>query len=343
MKLHEIARRTQAKLEGDGEIEIDGISGIEEAGPGQITFLSNTRYRSLLKKTRAGAIILKPGEEAPPRCNVLRSSNPYLAFARTLDLFHRRKAPPAGVHPSAAVDPAARLGRDVAVGPHAVIEAGAEVGERTEIGPNVTVQRGARIGEACVIHASAVVRENVSLGNRVVLQNGAVIGSDGFGFAPTEEGRYHKLCPAGTVILEDDVEIGANTTVDRATVGATVIRRGTKLDNLVHVGHGCEVGEDTVMAAGCGLAGGTKVGSHVMMGGQSASSGHLTIGDRAQCAARTAIHTSVPEGAVIGGAPQLPIQVWMKASAALKHLPGALRRLRRIEKKLGLREPPGER
>jgi UDP-3-O-[3-hydroxymyristoyl] glucosamine N-acyltransferase len=342
MKLHEIAQRTQAKLEGDGEIEIRGIAGLDEAGPGHITFLSNNRYRSLLKKTRAAAIFLKPGEESPPGCSVLRSSNPYLAFARTLDLFHRRPVLPPGVHPSAVVDPSARLGRNVAVGPNAVVDADAEVGKGTEIGANATIHRGARIGEACVIHAGAVVREDVRLGNRVVLQNGAVIGAHGFGFAPTEEGRYHKLCPAGTVILEDDVEIGANSTVDRATVGATVIRRGAKLDNLVHIGHGCEVGEDTVMAGGCGLAGGTKVGSHVMMGGQSASSGHLTIGDRAQCAARTAIHTSVPEGAIVGGAPQLPIQVWMKATAALRHLPGALRRLRRIEKKLGLRDPSSE-
>jgi UDP-3-O-[3-hydroxymyristoyl] glucosamine N-acyltransferase len=343
MKLEEIARRTQTKLEGDGEIEIEGIAGIEDAGPAQITFLSNARYRSLLKKTRAGAIFLKPGEEAPPGRNVLRSSNPYHSFAQAIDLLHRRKAPPVGVHPSAFVDPSARLGRDASVGPHAVIEAGAEVGERTEIGANVTVHRGARIGAECVIHAGAVVRENVSLGNRVVLQNGAVIGADGFGFAPTEDGRYHKLFPTGTVILEDDVEIGANSTVDRATVGATVIRRGTKLDNLVHVGHGSEVGEDTVMAAQCGVAGSTKIGSHVMMGGQVGALGHLSIGDRVQCAARTAIHTTVPEGAIVGGAPHLPIQLYLKVTAALRHLPDALRRLRRIEKKLGLREPPGER
>ncbi len=343
MKLQEIARRTQTKLEGDGEIEIEGIAGIEEAGPGQITFLATARYRSLLKKTRAGAIFLKPGEEAPPGRNVLRSKNPYLSFAQAIDLFHRRPTPPAGVHPSAVVDPTARLGRDASVGPHAVIEAGAEVGERTEIGANVTVHRGARIGAECVIHAGAVIRENVSLGNRVVLQNGAVIGADGFGFAPTEDGRYKKFFPTGTVILEDDVEIGANSTVDRATVGATVIRRGTKLDNLVHLGHGSEVGEATVMAAQCGVAGSTKIGSHVMMGGQAGVLGHLSVGDRVQCAARTAIHTSVPEGAIVGGAPHLPIQLYMKVNAALRHLPGALRRLRRIEKKLGLREPPGER
>ncbi|MDP3939291.1 MAG: UDP-3-O-(3-hydroxymyristoyl)glucosamine N-acyltransferase [Deltaproteobacteria bacterium] len=343
MKLSEIAEITSAVLEGDGNREISGLAGIEQAGPGELTFLSNPRYRSHLKTTRAGAIFLEPGVHAPEGCGVLRTPSPYLAFAQIIPHFCDEPRPAPGVHASAVVDPSARLGADVSIGPNAVIDAEVVVGDRTTIGANATVYRGANIGSDCKIHSNAVVRERVRLGNRVILQNGAVIGADGFGFAPTGDNRYFKMVQAGTVVLEDDVEIGANTTVDRATVGATVIGRGTKLDNLVQIGHGCEVGEDTVLAAQTGIAGSTKVGSRVMTGGQTGITGHATIGDDVVCAAKTGVVGSVPSGAQVAGFPQVPIARWRRLYAALNYLPDVLRRLRRIEKKLGIRREGDER
>jgi UDP-3-O-[3-hydroxymyristoyl] glucosamine N-acyltransferase len=336
MKLSEIAKHTDAEVEGKGDIEIEGLAGIEEAGPNEITFLSNRRYRSRLKTTRAGAVYLGPGEEAPPGCPVLRSRNPYLSFAKAIDLFYQRPNLAVGIHPSAVIDPTARLGMDVAIGPNAVIDAEVVIGDRTEIGANVTIHRGAILGDECVLHSSAVVREYVRLGNRVILQNGAVIGADGFGFAPMEGGNYYKMTQAGTVILEDDVEVGANTTVDRATVGATMVGRGTKLDNLVMVGHGSTIGEDTVLAAQTGLGGSAKVGSRVMMGGQVGVGSHLTVGDNVICAGKTGVTRSVKEGAQLAGYPEMPIALWRRALIALERLPDALKRLRRVERALGL-------
>lgn len=342
MKLQEIARHTGSALEGDGEIEIQGLAGIEEAGPGQLTFLSNPRYRPLLKKTRASGVFLEPGIGAPPGVAVLRSANPYLAFAKAIELFYRPPRRPRGVHPSAVVDASARLGKDVAVGPNAVIEGAVLIGERTEIGPNATIHTGARIGADCVICANVVVREHVQLGNRVILQSGAVIGSDGFGFAPAGDGSYHKIMQAGTVIIEDDVEIGANATVDRATVGATVIGCGTKLDNLVQVGHGSTVGRHTVIAAQTGLAGSTKVGSHVMMGGQVAVAGHLTIGDGVVCGGGTGVTHDVPHGTAILGMPHQPLAECRKIWAVFPYLPDVVKRLRRVERVLRARGLLGE-
>lgn len=337
MKLKEIAKITETQIEGNTALEIKGLAGIEEAGPEDITFLSNPRYRPRLKTTRAGAIFLAPGMDAPSGCSVLRTDDPYLAFTRIIPHYYERPRQAPGIHPSAVVDASARLGKDLAVGPNVVIEGDAEIGDRTEIGSNTTIHRGARIGSDCVIHSNAVVREYVRLGDRVILQNGAVIGADGFGFAPTRDRQYVKMIQAGTVILEDDVEVGANATVDRATVGATVIGRGTKLDNLVQVGHGCAIGENTVIAAQGGLAGSTKVGARVMMGGQVALGGNGTIGDDVMIAGRTGVIGSVPDGARIAGFPQMAIELWRKVAASIVYLPDVLRRLRRVERKLGLR------
>ena len=336
MKLGEIARRAGCTLEGDAEIEISGVAGIEEAGPGEITFLSNPRYRPNLRETRASAVFLSPGSSAPPGCAVLRSTNPYLAFARAIECFYAPPQQPPGVHPSAVIDPGARLAADVRVGPNAVIEAAVSIGERTRVGPNATIQTNVRIGADCVIHANVVIREHVRIGDRVILQNGAVIGADGFGFAPKGDGSYHKIVQAGTVVLEDDVEIGANATVDRAAVGVTVIGRGTKLDNLVQVGHGCRIGEHTVVASQAAFAGSTRIGSRVMIGGQVGAAGHQTIGDGVVVAARSGIHGDIPPGAAVAGSPHMPLAVWRKVIAALPRLPGALRRLRRVERRLGL-------
>jgi UDP-3-O-[3-hydroxymyristoyl] glucosamine N-acyltransferase len=219
-----------------------------------------------------------------------------------------------------------------------VIEADAAIGDRTEVGPNVTIHAGARIGADCIIHSNVVVREHVRIGDRVILQNGAVIGADGFGFAPTGAGDYYKMIQSGTVILEDDVEIGANAAVDRATVGATIVRRGTKLDNLVQIGHGCTIGEDTVIAAQTGIAGSAKIGSRVMLGGQVGVAGHVAIEDGVIAAGKTGVVGNVRPGMTLAGYPHLPIPVWRKLWAALPRVPEALRRLRRVERALGLRE-----
>jgi UDP-3-O-[3-hydroxymyristoyl] glucosamine N-acyltransferase len=332
VKLRELAERLGCELRGDGGVEIAGVAGLEQAGPGDLTFLANPRYASHLATTRAAAVVLAPGHEAP--LPSLVSENPYLAFARAVSLVRPPARPAPGVHPSAQVDPTAVLGEDVHVGALAVVGKGVRLGARSAIHPHVVLYEGVEVGEDCVLHSGAQVRERCRLGNRVVVQNGAVIGGDGFGFARDGEGRHHKFPQVGIVVVEDDVEIGALTAVDRAALGETRIGRGTKLDNLVQVGHSVTIGEDSVLAGQAGIAGSTRIGSRVTLAGQVGVAGHLTIGDGVIATAQTGIPGSVEKGLVVSGYPAIENRAWLKSSAVFAKLPDLQKRLRALERKV---------
>jgi len=333
MKLADIARALEVVLEGDPGLEIDDLQPLDAAGPRSLSFLSNQRYLAQLRETRAGALILAPGV-AGPGCSVLRAEVPYLAFARALELFARPVLPPLGVAPAAHVAPRARIGKDARIAPGAVVGEGAQLGDRACLFPGVVVYPETRIGDDFTAHANAVVRERVTIGDRVTLGPGVVIGGDGFGFLPLPGGGIFKLAQIGTVEIDDDVEIGANTTIDRATIGTTRIERGAKLDNLVMVAHGCRIGPEALLAGQTGLAGSTRVGARVQLGGQVGAAGHLEIGDDVRAAAQSGIDNDVPAGAVIGGYPAMDVRLWRRVSAAAHRLPELLRRVRRLERRL---------
>jgi UDP-3-O-[3-hydroxymyristoyl] glucosamine N-acyltransferase len=337
MTLAELAERLGCELRGDGTIEIRAVRGLEEAGPGDLTFLSNPRYAAQLDATRASAAIVAR-DGADLAIATLRADNPYLCFARALTLFHRPLTPSPGIHPTAVVAPSASIAEPVSIGAYAVVGDDVVIGSGATIHPHVTIYPGVKIGRDVVAHAGVVLREHVRIGDRVVLHPGVVVGADGFGFAPSPEGAV-KIPQVGIVVIEDDVEIGANTTIDRATLEATIIRRGAKLDNLVMVAHNCEVGAHSFLAAQVGIAGSTKVGRGVQMGGQVGVAGHVVIGDGVQVAAQSGVPSSVPPGKVVGGYPAVEVTIWRRTSAALLRLPELLRRVRRLERLIG---PPAE-
>jgi len=333
VKLRELADRLACRLEGDGEIEVTGVAGLQDAEPGQLTFLANPKYQSLLGATRASAVILhEKGPSAP--CATLRTREPYLAFARAVGLFAPDSRPAPGVDAHAAVASDASLGEGVSIGPFVAVGAGASVGDRSVIFPNVTIGPGARIGRDCVIHSNVAVRERVVIGDRVVLQNGVVIGGDGYGFVRRSDGSHEKIPQVATVVIEDDVELGANTTVDRPAVGETRIKAGTKIDNLVMVGHGVSIGRNVLMAAQVGIAGSTTVGDDVTFGGQVGVGGHLTIGRGAVAVGQSGVTRSLPDGASVGGYPALDVHEWRRTAAVWRRLPELKRRVEALEARL---------
>ena len=334
MKLAALAAALECELRGDGEIEIVGVRSLEDAEPGTLAFLANPKYAAQLATTRASAVILASDAPEVPMAS-LRAANPYLCFARALGLFHQPRRAAPGIHPTAVVAPSARIAAPTSIGAYVVVGEDVEMGPNATLHPHVVVYPGVRIGADFVAHAGVVVREDVRIGDRVVLQPGAVIGADGFGFVPTPAGA-ERIPQTGSVVLEDDVEVGAHTTIDRATLGATAVRTGAKLDNLVMVAHNCEVGAHALLAAQVGLAGSTKLGRGVQMGGQAGVAGHCTIGDGAQVVAQSGVPSSVAPGAVVGGYPAVEVSVWRRTSAALLRLPGLLRRVRRLERRLGV-------
>ncbi|MBI2080558.1 MAG: UDP-3-O-(3-hydroxymyristoyl)glucosamine N-acyltransferase [candidate division NC10 bacterium] len=333
MRLDALARALGCTLEGDGSAEVTGVAPIETAGPGDLTFLHHPRYLQHLATTRAAAVILAPGADRPP-CPALRHEIPYLAFAAALRLFFPESPRWTGVHPQAAVAATARLAAGVAVGAFAVIEDGAAVGEETQIGPQVYIGRGSRIGRACLLYPQVVIREGVQVGDRVIVHSGAVVGGDGFGYARDARGRYQKVPQVGGVIIEDDVEVGANVTVDRATLGATRIGRGTKIDNLVQIAHNVVVGEDSVIVAQAGIAGSTQVGRQVTIAGQAGLVGHLRIGDGSVIGSQAGVGEDLPAGAMVLGSPAVPHMTAKRIWAAWLRLPDLLRRVRDLERRL---------
>ncbi|MGH7819909.1 MAG: UDP-3-O-(3-hydroxymyristoyl)glucosamine N-acyltransferase, partial [Candidatus Binatia bacterium] len=333
--LGELAQRIGCELEGDPEIEIERPAPIEDAGPGEVTFLANARYASRLKDLRASAVILAPGVERSAAA-VLRSREPYLAFVRALEVFHRPYRPKAGVDPTSRVAESARIGPGASIGAYVVVGEDVTIGADARLDPHVVIYPRAAIGDRFTAHARVVVREGVVIGDDVRLQAGAVIGGDGFGYLPDETGEVRAIPQTGTVILEDRVEVGANSTIDRATVGVTRIRRGAKIDNLVMVAHGCDVGESAFLAAQVGLSGSTRIGAGAQLGGQVGIAGHLTIGAGARIAAQSGVPNDVAPGAVVGGYPATDIRTWRRTVAASLRLPDLLRRVRRIERRLRL-------
>jgi UDP-3-O-[3-hydroxymyristoyl] glucosamine N-acyltransferase len=333
VKLSELADRLGCRLDGDGSIDIVRVAGLDDAGPGDITFLANPRYVPAVQRTRASAIILAEDADSAP-CAMLRSPHPYRSFAQALSVFAVNERPATGVHPSAVVAADVTLGPNVAIGPLVVIEGGARLGANVAVHPHAVIGAGARIGDDCVIHARASIRRGSELGNRVVVQDGAVIGSDGFGFVTDDAGVHHKIPQQSRVVIEDDVEIGANTTIDRPAVGETRIRRGAKIDNLVQVAHGVTVGEHAILAAQVGIAGSSRIGNHVVLAGQVGVAGHLEIGDRARATAQTGIPNDIEPGAFVSGYPAIDNRDWLKASAVFRKLPELKRRLAELEDRL---------
>lgn len=337
MRLSDLAALLGCELHGDGGVEISRVAPIESATDGDLTFVANPRYLKFLAGCRASAVILAPDAPATPLPS-LRTADPYMAFSRAVEHFHVALEWPPGVHPTAQVAASATVGEGASIGAFAVVGERSRIGAGARLAPHVVVYADASIGARFTAHAHAVVRERVRIGDDVVLQAGAVIGSDGFGYAPAD-GGLKRLLQGGDVVLEDQVEVGANATVDRAMVGSTVLRRGVKLDNLVMVAHGCEVGEHSVLAGQVGLSGSTRIGQWVRMGGQSGTAGHMTVGDGVQVAGQSGLTNSVPDGATVGGYPAVEIGLWRRTMAATWRLPELIRRVRRLERRLGVEVP----
>jgi UDP-3-O-[3-hydroxymyristoyl] glucosamine N-acyltransferase len=336
MKLAEVAQKLGCRLEGPPEIEIRGVAGIEHAEPGQITFLANRRYFPLLKTTRASVVLVEEGvtlerEASLPALAALRSENPYLAFARAIELFYQPPRYAPGIHLTAVIAKSAQIGEGAHIGPYCFVDENVEIGRHAVLHSFVTIYRGAKIGADFFAHAHAVVREFCHLGNRVILQNGVVIGGDGFGFAKQKDGTWHKMLQAGPTVLEDDVEVQANSCVDRATIGETRIGRGAKIDDLVLVGHGSRIGSNTLLCGQVGLAGSTKVGNDCILAGQVGSGGHIAIGDRTLLTAQSGIPHDLAGDKHYSGSPCVEHKQWLKNAAALNRMPDLQRRVRELE------------
>ena len=334
MTLADLAAALGCPFEGDGSLNIVRVAKIEQAGPGDLTFLANMKYAHALAATGASAVIAPPGVTAP--CAVIRTIEPYVALARAVAALAPDDRPPAGVHQRAEVDASADVDASASIGAFAVVGPGARVGARTIVHPHVVIGAGSSIGPDCLLHAHVSIRERCTLGARVIVQNGAVIGSDGYGFATSADGTHTKIPQVGPVVLEDDVEVGANTTIDRPAVGETRIKAGTKIDNLVQIGHGVVLGRNVLLAAQVGIAGSTKVGDSVTFGGQVGVGGHLTIGDGVKAVGQSGITNSVDAGAFISGYPAIENREWRKASAVFRRLPEMRKRLRELERRLEL-------
>ena len=339
MKLHELAQRLECRLEGDASVEVHGVAGIEQAGPGEVTFLANRRYAPNLKTTRATAVFVEDGTEVerdpgrPPLAK-LRTVNPYLAFAKAIELFYEAPKYAAGIHPTAIIAPTACVAAHAYIGPYCFIDEDAVIGENAVLHSFVTIYRGARIGKDFFAHAHAVVREFCKIGDRVILQNGVIIGGDGLGYAKNADGTWYKMVQSGPAVLEDDVEVQANACVDRATVGETRIGRGTKIDDLVLVGHASKVGGNSMLCGQVGLAGSTRIGDNCILAGQVGTAGHLTVGDGAVITAQSGVPNDVPERALYSGYPAVENREWLRMMAALRRLPDLQKRVADLEQKL---------
>jgi UDP-3-O-[3-hydroxymyristoyl] glucosamine N-acyltransferase len=332
MTLTEVADHLGAKLTGNPQQPITGVAGIEEAGDGQITFVANPKYAALARTTRAAAVLVEPDfpEISAP---TLRIANPYLAFARLIELFYQPPAYPAGIHPTAVIAPTATIGANAHIAAYAVIGDHVKIGDDAVILPHVVIYAKASIGNRFFAHAHAIVREFCQLGDDVILQNGAIVGSDGFGFARQKGAEFagkawYKIVQSGPAVLEHFVEVQANACIDRASIGETRIRSGVKIDNLVQVGHGSTVGEDTLLCAQVGLAGSSTLGKNVILAGQVGVAGHCTIGDGAIATAQSGIPNDVAPGKIVSGYPAIDNRQWLRSVALFNKLPELLRKLR---------------
>lgn len=330
--LDELAGYLGGKVLGDGSKTVTGVASLDDAGADQITFLANPRYAAKVAVTGAGAVVLSPGAERHGR-NAIEVANPYLAFAKLLTLFYVMPRQPRGVMEGAVIGRDVTLGADATVYPGAVVGDGVTLGARVTIHPGVVLYDGVTIGDDVTLHANVVVYHGCRLGNRVTVHAGTVIGSDGFGYAPDGAG-YYKIPQLGIVVINDDVEIGANCAVDRAALNATVIGRGTKLDNLVMIAHNCVIGENCMIVSQVGISGSTTVGNHVTLAGQVGVAGHLQIGDNCMVGAKSGIPGSLPAGSLVSGIPAFNHKDWLKASAVYQKLPEMRKTVAELEKKV---------
>jgi UDP-3-O-[3-hydroxymyristoyl] glucosamine N-acyltransferase len=336
MRLRELAHALQCRLEGDAAIEIVRVAGIDQAQHGDITFVDNPRYIPHLASTNASAVILAEDLAIPVGTGfaVLRSTKPYVDFARAVALFLPSSAPAKGIDTLSAIAADARIGAEVSIGPFVTVGAGASIGARTTLYPHVAVGQGASIGDDCVIHSQCSIRERAVVGNRVILHDGVVVGSEGFGFAKQADGTHLKIPQGAAVVIEDDVEIGANSTIDRPAVGETRIQAGTKIDNLVHIAHGVSVGRRVLLAAQVGVSGSAVLEDDVILAGQVGVAGHLRVGKGAMATAQSGIPNSVEPGAYVSGSPAIPHRDWLKSSAAYRQLPALRKRVAELERRL---------
>ena len=328
-----LARLLNCSFKGKGKTEIKGVSSLEKAEEGDLVFLAHRRHRELLDKSKASAAII-PVEERYDRIPVIKSKNPHLSFVKAVEMFCEPFRPEAGIHPTAVVSPSAKIGKDVSIGPFVHVGNGVKIGDKTVIFAFVAIYPGVKIGKESVVHSHVSIREDVRIGNRVIIHNNAVIGSDGFGYLRDKDSTSVKIPQVGTVIIEDDVEIGANTAVDRAALGETVIKKGTKIDNLVQVAHNVEIGPNSILAGQTGISGSVKMGKNVIMGGQVAVADHLKIGDNVMVAGKTGITRDVPDNSVIAGFPHQDIREWRKSSITFSRLSELYKDIRDLKKKI---------
>ncbi len=333
LSVEELARCLNCPFEGDGSAVIRGISSPEKAQKGDLVFLSHRKYLTLLERSKASAAII-PSEERYDRIPVIKSENPHISFVRAVEIFYKPYRPQPGIHPSALVSPSAKIGKEVTIGPFAFIGDEAEIGAKTVIFPFVAIYPGVKTGKETVIHSHVSIREEVKIGNRVIIHNGAVIGSDGFGYLQDKGQPHIKIPQVGTITIEDDVEVGANATIDRAALGETIIKKGTKIDNLVQIAHNVEIGPHSILAGQVGISGSTKIGKNVIMGGQAGAADHVNIGDNVIVAGRTGIIKDVPPNSFIGGFPHLDIKEWRKSAIMLPKLYDLAKDIKRLKKKV---------
>jgi UDP-3-O-[3-hydroxymyristoyl] glucosamine N-acyltransferase len=331
MKLAELAQRLGAECHGKPDSVITGVAGIEEAGPGHVTFVANPKYTGLAKRTKAGAVLVAP-DFPEIEASTLRIKNPYLAFAKAIEIFYPAPSYPPGIHPTAAIDPTAQIGEGASIGAYVVVGENCVIGEHATILPHVVIYPNASIGDYFFAHAHAVVREGCMIGDHVILQNGVVVGSDGYGFAKDNAGKWHKIVQSGPAVIEDHVEIQANSCIDRASVGETRIGRGAKIDNLVQVGHGSSVGENTLLCAQVGLAGSTHIGDDAVLAGQVGVAGHCHIGDRVIVTAQSGVGGNIEAGKIISGSPAYDNRAWLRVCAIMPRLPELLKQFERKRK-----------
>ena len=333
MTLAELADRLGCTLEGDGAVDIARVASLDDAGPGEVTFLANPKYAAKVKTTRASAIIANDGVQDAP-CAVLRTPEPYLAFAEAVAVLMTSPVVPPAISPLAVIHPSATLGPDVSVGPFAVIGSAVRIGARSRLAPHVVVGAGATIGDDCLVHAHVSIREGVEVGHRVVIQDGAVVGSDGFGFARRPDGTHRKIPQVGRVVIEDDVEIGSQTTVDRPALGETRISAGTKIDNLVQVAHGVHVGRNVLMAAQSGIAGSSTLDDDVVVAGQSGVTFHVRVGRGSVIGAKSVVTKDLEPGQHVTGIPAIPVVEWREATVLMRRLPELRQTLADLQSRL---------
>ena len=332
IKLKDLSRILEGELSGNGEILITGISGIREANEGDITFISHQKYKPELEKTKASAIIATK-EFKNLNKNFIFVDNPYFAFSKVLEYFHEKEYKPRGVDQKAVVGNNVTIGKDVSIYPLAVIGNNAKIGDRVVIYSGVYIGDNSIIGDDSLIYPNVTIREDVVIGKRVILHSGVVIGSDGFGYA-TDKGKHHKIPQIGGVVIEDDVELGANVTVDRATLGKTIIKRGTKIDNLVQIAHNVMVGEDSIIVAQAGVSGSSEIGKHCVIGGQVGFVDHIKIGDNVMIGAQSGVMSDVAPNQIILGSPAIPHKDWLRAQAVYQKLPEMRKKISELEKKI---------